>query len=155
MLRKGDLAKLTKEGPAGVVLLVEALVWLSLISVAIRILTLEGIARRLGLSESGTPIVLAGSQDLLAQDVKRALRAVEGRLPWTCTCLCQALAGTALLTRRGLPAVLSLGVAKGGGEAKDRIQAHAWLDCGALNITGGETSDSFSLLAKFMTGSSP
>ncbi len=150
MLRKGDLAKLATERPAGIVLLVEAALWLMIMSVAIRILAFGRIARILGLSESGEPIAPSSPPDGGAQDIRRAVRAVAARLPWTCTCLSQALAGMALLTRRGLPGTLSLGVAKGGGEAQGEFLAHAWLNCGDVNIAGEETSASFTPLARFV-----
>lgn len=54
------------------------------------------------------------------------------------TCLTQAFATQVLLSRRGLPARLRIGVVKG----KDgRLQAHAWVESNGVVVIGGSGPD--------------
>ena len=72
-----------------------------------------------------------------------------GRLAWAIAtagpylvgsrpCLPQALAAQLMLVRRGFPARLRLGVAKGdGGE----VQAHAWMETNGRVVVGGSLTE--------------
>lgn len=55
-------------------------------------------------------------------------------MPGLGNCLVQALTGRILLQRRGIPSDLRIGVAKKNGE---RLDAHAWLECGGAVVLGG------------------
>ena len=66
-------------------------------------------------------------------------------LPFDIGCLPQAMAGSAMLTRRALPIRLSLGVPKRGG-----MPAHAWLEAGNTPIMGTATSDAYAPIARFV-----
>lgn len=71
-----------------------------------------------------------------------ALGAAGRRTPWASTCLAMALAGRAMLHRRGLSSTLTLGLAPG-------LAAHAWLRCGAIMVSGGEEATTFTPVAHF------
>ena len=148
MFRRGDFAKLAARDLAGNFLLLETAICLVGISAAIRLVSFHKIAKFLDLTEIRADLSFSAPNDPKIQDIAHALRIVDARIPWTCTCLCQALAGIFLLSRRGFPAILHLGVSKGA-TTHDALLAHAWLDCGAINIMGGETAASFTLLARF------
>ncbi len=75
--------------------------------------------------------------------VSWAFRVLGGRIPWWSNCLTQAVAAKRLLTRRGIPSTLHLGVAEGGQERS--FEAHAWLEAGGRVITG-QTERSFEVL---------
>lgn len=49
------------------------------------------------------------------------------------SCLAQAIAGTILLTRRGHPASLHLGVVRG---PRETLGAHAWVECAGHVVLG-------------------
>jgi hypothetical protein len=66
-------------------------------------------------------------------------------LPFDLGCLPQAVAGSAMLRRRKLPARISLGVPKGGG-----LPAHAWLEAGNIPITGTAIADTYAPIARFV-----
>lgn len=51
------------------------------------------------------------------------------------TCLTQALAAQALLARRGRPAQLRIGVARG---RHGLLEAHAWVEVGGQVVVGGQ-----------------
>jgi hypothetical protein len=76
----------------------------------------------------------------VAQAVATAARLVAGA-----SCLEQAMAGFVMLRRRGVGAVVRLGVAKAG---ERRLHAHAWLDCGGRRIVGGDGSTDFTPLRR-------
>ncbi len=63
--------------------------------------------------------------------------------PYRATCLRQSLALWWLLRRRGIPAVLRIGVRKDAGE----LQAHAWVEHEGVALSGG--SDLISRFAAF------
>lgn len=69
-----------------------------------------------------------------AKQIKGIVEAVCKRTPWECTCLIRALTAKKLLNRRGYPCTLYMGVKAKSGKA---MEAHAWLRCGRLFVTGG------------------
>jgi hypothetical protein len=62
-----------------------------------------------------------------------AIAAASSCVPAT-SCLVRALAAQVLLTRRGYPARLRIGVAKGDG---GRLEAHAWVEGPGSVVSGG------------------
>jgi hypothetical protein len=66
------------------------------------------------------------------------------------TCLTQAIALQALLTRRGQEASLHIGVAR---DDKGQFEAHAWVESGGRVIIGGsrESTQRFTPIAAFDT----
>lgn len=77
--------------------------------------------------------------------IARALAVVSRRTPWRSNCLARALACRMMLARRGVSSTLVLGVDKQG----DRMEAHAWLECGGRILTGGEERDRFTIITTF------
>lgn len=64
--------------------------------------------------------------------------AVAARVvPWRSDCMVQALAARSWLAGQGLETRLVLGVPKQRGA---RFEAHAWLVCGDLTVTGGNVT---------------
>lgn len=66
-----------------------------------------------------------------------AIPRVALRLPWRADCLVQALAGQAMLLRRGIASTIAVGT---GRHPDGRFEAHAWLVCGEQVILGGDVS---------------
>ncbi|WP_246503483.1 lasso peptide biosynthesis B2 protein [Clostridium polyendosporum] len=66
--------------------------------------------------------------------------------PWESKCLVQALTAQNMLKRRKIYSTLYLGVAKKGSK---NINAHAWLRCGQVIVTGGYRREDFKEVAKF------
>ncbi|WP_010185610.1 lasso peptide biosynthesis B2 protein [Sphingomonas sp. PAMC 26605] len=65
--------------------------------------------------------------------VRWAIAAAARRMPFRTACLQQAIAARAMLRRRAIGSVLRLGVGDPSGTV---LEAHAWLDAGALKVTG-------------------
>ncbi|OYQ37179.1 hypothetical protein CHU95_02190 [Niveispirillum lacus] len=87
-------------------------------------------------------------QDQDIADVARALERAARRVPFTCTCLVRAMAGRAMLRRRGIPCTLHLGVARQNGA----LAAHAWLEAGGGVVTGGDEAPNFVPLVRLGDG---
>lgn len=66
-----------------------------------------------------------------------AIPRVALRLPWRADCLVQALAGQAMLLRRGIASTIAVGT---GRHPDGRFEAHAWLVCADRVILGGDVS---------------
>jgi Transglutaminase-like superfamily len=77
------------------------------------------------------------------QDVVWAVSRVSRAIPGA-TCLTQALAAQLLLSRRGLPSRLRIGVARGSGPA---LRAHAWLESDGVIVIGGSGVEAYTPLS--------
>ena len=126
-------------------LLAEAAVALGVARLAVLVLPFRWIAPRLGESMADSP-----EEDRLEPDLLRrigwAVSVASHHLPWVSRCLAEAIAGKAMLRRRGVPSTLYLGLAK---EGPADLEAHAWLRCGSTVLTGGQTSDVYTVIASF------
>ncbi|HYS18676.1 MAG TPA: lasso peptide biosynthesis B2 protein [Candidatus Binatia bacterium] len=118
-------------------LLVEAALFLWAIRLGLRMLPFRTLWRLL----DGAPRAFIGlptdrpfAPDRIAWAVSVTSQYVLGTRP----CLPQALAAQLLLVRRGLPACLRLGVAKGD---RGEVQAHAWMETDGRIVTGGSKSE--------------
>ncbi len=81
-----------------------------------------------------------------ARAVGWALQAAGRYTPWNSNCLAQAIAGKRMLHRRRLPSTLFLGVRKG---EEEEFEAHAWLDCDSVTLTGGHDHTGYSVVSSF------
>lgn len=130
-------------------LLIEAVIVIAIARASVRVLPFHRTAALFGLQEnrSGTP---AAAPALPAAAVRPAwaVRAAAARLPIAGTCLAQALAGSAILGRRGLATTVHLGVANDPLHP-ERLIAHAWLCCGDTIVTGAAGAGRYTPLAAF------
>lgn len=83
-----------------------------------------------------------------AHRVSRAIHAVSRRLPWTSTCLMQAVAAQRMLRRRGIASTCYLGMAATNA-ATDPLAAHAWVRVGDHMITGFCNEADYRVIAVF------
>ena len=90
-------------------------------------------------------VQLGRSQTRIALGVQHSIARWVRLLPVEMGCLPQAMAGSAMLRRRKLPARISLGVPKGGG-----LPAHAWLEAGNIPITGTAISETYAPIVRFV-----
>jgi hypothetical protein len=109
-------------------LLREALLELSVVRLALQSRPLSAVKREVA-AQSGTIDVPA-----TAWAVKTAARFVPGA-----ACLAQAVAMQRMLAKRGLPAVVEIGVAK----TDEKLAAHAWLVCDGEIVIGGDQAGAF------------
>jgi hypothetical protein len=114
-------------------LLLNAVFWVVLVRVSLRLMSFEQ-ARRWLANFSGA------ASDTSLQEVERllwAVRAASRNVLGSGPCLTQALVAQAFLQRRGLTTLLRIGVAK---DNAGNLQAHAWLEQDGKVIIG-ELSD--------------
>ncbi len=78
-----------------------------------------------------------------AKKVVWAVETASRYAPGARTCLTRALAVQVLLTRRGHPALLHIGVEKG---AESRLQAHAWIENQGEILIGGSELERYTPL---------
>jgi hypothetical protein len=81
--------------------------------------------------------------DAVARAVGRAVAAAARRLPWSSTCLVQALAARVMLSVRRRSSTLVLGVASENGV----FRAHAWLLSGGGTVCGGQEAPGYTAIA--------
>ncbi len=80
--------------------------------------------------------------------VGKAISRAAAYTPWESLCLTQSLTAQRMLQKRGIPGVFYLGAAKDE-EAKEKMKAHAWSQCGDNIITGGAGHEEFTVLSVF------
>jgi hypothetical protein len=126
--------------------LVEAGFWLGLARLAILVLPFRRVAPILGRHMAQSPEEMEAAPAELLDRISWAVTTASRHLPWDCLCLAQAMAGKAMLKRRGVPSTLYLGLAK---EPEAQLQAHAWLRCGVRILTGRRGMAGFTVIATF------
>ncbi|AEB08804.1 lasso peptide biosynthesis B2 protein [Desulfobacca acetoxidans] len=126
--------------------LLEAAFWLGIARLAILILPFRRIAPVLGRHMATSPEESGMAPVALLDRISWAVATASRHLPWDCRCLAQAIAGKAMLKRRGVSSTLYLGLAK---EGEAQLQAHAWLRCGERILTGRRGMAGFTIIATF------
>ncbi len=144
-----DLRRLGSLSCPEVALLAEAIAWTGIMRTAVGRVPLGRITGWMGLAQGATPTTLAPSLLVQAESVGWAVQVAAARAPWQATCLVQALAGVAMLRRRGIPGALNLGVATDG-LATPSVSAHAWLCCGDAVLTGGSALRRYRVITRFV-----
>jgi hypothetical protein len=94
---------------------------------------------------SPAPLSPAEEETVLA--IRWSVGAVAPWMPFRTLCLQQAIAARAMLARRGIGSVLHLGVQ---GLTGAKLEAHAWLDAGGLNVTGYPVDPALAEVGRFV-----
>jgi hypothetical protein len=115
-----------------------ALGWLMAATVAVRVLSYNTITRLIGRIPAARSPRTAMTPVECATAIRRAARI------WPAQCLPQAIAGSCLLRRSGRVPTVTLGVAAAEG---GRVDAHAWLRCDGVTVTGGGADRHYTPLA--------
>lgn len=143
------MARLRKAAPGSRALTAEAVTLLGLSRGLVLSVPFRWLARNLGEQRggvSGDPQgTLPADQTRTAETVGAAIEWASRHTPWRSNCLAKALAGRAMLARRGVPAALVLGVKRSG----ERLEAHAWLYAGERIVTGGAERPDFTAVVEF------
>ena len=160
-------------------LLFEVFCLLGIARLTLLLIPFRHLARRLGPLHTETPPDAPPAHVAHAQRVGQAIARVSPHTPWTSNCFPQALVAKYWLQRRRIPTTLYLGVAltkdaastparMGGGgfnlgapklnpggaslgapRPKLNMEAHAWLRCGPLIVTGERGHARFTVTAAF------
>ena len=126
-------------------LLLEAIFWLALASLAIAVLPFTHLGRLALFPVCGQA---PPQQRRLAETlrVRWAVVACARRVPWRAMCFQQGLAAQFMLRRRGIPSVLSYGVAP---DNERGLSAHVWVRDRDVDVIGGEIASRYAVLATF------
>ena len=128
-------------------LLVQVFVLLGVTRLAINVLSFRRLARAFGPHQVETPADAPAEQLVAARRIAWAIHRVSPYTPWKSNCFPQALTAKLLLRRRGIPSTLYLGAAFK--EDRSGLEAHAWLRCGPLYVTGGRGHERFGTVGVF------
>lgn len=126
-------------------LLIESLMCLVAARLAIALLPMPWVLRRVGTLQQESDLESHAVDAATARRVGFAIRAISRRLPPLGSCLAQALAGHAMLRRRGISCTICLGVARQDG----RLAAHAILRSGGAVLTGAGGQDKYTPIAAY------
>ncbi len=129
-------------------LFIEAFVLLGLMRAAILLFPFRRITALLGLKQGGGTSLPAADRAVDPSAIGWAVQAAAARTHWESACLAQALTGMVMLSRRGVGAILYLGVAKDENDP-GAMSAHAWLRCGDAILTGAGGVERFSAISSF------
>jgi len=130
-------------------LLIKAALLLEAIKLGMRLLpfrTLRHLLARVARTPVGAWRADHSSPERVVWAVETASRHTLG----VKTCLTQALAAQILLARRGRPALLHVGVAKGG--EPGQFQAHAWVESEGKVVIGGSELKRYARLTVLEVG---
>ena len=131
-----------------VLLIGEALCWLVVARVALRIVPVARILRwQQRPMKRRTSRTDAGTQEL-GQRVRHAVLVAVRYSPASFVCFPQCLAASALLRRHGLGSRLHYGVTRQAG----RLVAHTWLESGGEVVIGGEVAEEYATLGVYGAG---
>jgi hypothetical protein len=134
-------------------LLVQVFAMLGLARLTLRVLPFRRLAQHLGPLQGETPLDAPSDHLVQARRVALAIARVSPYTPWESNCFPQALTAKFWLRRRGIPTTLYLGVAlnksETAGSHRPEMEAHAWLRCGPLLVTGGRGHERFTVTARF------
>lgn len=127
-------------------LLIAATFWLGLSRLALLIIPFKFIAPFLGqhMSESDHQVDLDTAKK--AERIGWAVLAAARRTPWESACLAQAMAAKRLLQHWNIPSTLYLGMAK---DDENELQAHAWVRCGSIILTGESHLHRYAVVSTF------
>lgn len=128
----------------------EALLWLFMSMLLVKRVPFRYWSRFLGAKAAADSLDETPDCPDAVREVSQAIRRVNRAFRGRFTCLMEAVAGKAMLNRRGIPNTLALGartVPSEGGELN--MEAHAWLRCGQTILLGGEAHDRFTVVAQF------
>lgn len=128
------------------VLLLEALLWLGIVGVLVRVVPFRRIAPYLGNQMRESPTHIAPVFQAQVARIGWAVQTVNRWLPWPGTCLVQAIAAKRMLQRRKIASTLYLGVRR---PAEHALQAHAWLRSGEAILTGAPAHQGYTVISTF------
>jgi hypothetical protein len=82
----------------------------------------------------------------LLERIQLSIMRASKKSPWRTRCFEQALAARMMLKRRGIATTTYFGVLK---NENDKIEAHAWLKCGAFVVTGWQRMNEYKIVGTF------
>lgn len=126
-------------------LLFEALFLTALARAVILLIPFKKYQKYLGVYSQKTSYEVPIDKYRIIKRISWAVNIVSKYTPWESKCLVQAVTAQRMLKTRKIGSTLYLGVNKD----KNNLNAHAWLRCGQVIVTGGYNKGAFKVVAKF------
>lgn len=83
-----------------------------------------------------------------ARDIRRVIGLAASYSPWIANCYPQALTARVLMGLYGLPYAIHFGLRR---DAENReVAAHAWVVCGPVDVTGGQSFATYTVVRSFV-----
>lgn len=136
-------ARLRRMGFRDGLLLAEAVLAVTLASLAVAVLPFASLARMLS-SGRGPDLEAEEKEERLLRKGRWAVEAAAKRLPWRTVCFQKGLAYHAMMRRRGIATRLHYGVAQSPDQG---LRAHVWVTHRGAAFVGGEVAAEFACLA--------
>lgn len=143
------LRRFGRVGPGRRRLLAEAVLWLAIARLAVLLVPFRRLGPLLGRATAmgaASPALAAG-QSAEAREIAWAVTRAARHMPFAAACLPQAIAARRMLRRRGIAAALYLGNAR---DAAGRLEAHAWVLAGTVEVTGFPVARRFAPISCFL-----
>ena len=134
--------RLARLGWTDRVLLVEAMIVLTLASIAIKVVPFRHVVR--AAAAFGRPVKDGTPPDLLIRKIVWWVNSAGNRVPWRAVCFQRGLAVHVMLRRRGISSFLHYGVAQA-----DSLKAHVWVSAAGRDVIGGQEAAGFTRLASY------
>lgn len=132
---KTKLIRFGRLSPEDRWLYLRAAFWIGMARIWLAALPFQRLASRLNRETGST----RADPELLRR-IGSAVSAAGANVPWRSDCFPQAIAAHQLLKGHGYASTIHLGVDRG---SEDELLGHAWVTCGEVCVTGGETRDRF------------
>jgi len=146
--RPGEVARAFARRGSRKLMMMRIYVLLVVMRGVIRAFSLQRISARLGAPMAETPTAGVSDEQLrYARSVGRAIDKAAPRTPTNSNCYPQALTAWWLLHRKRIPTTFYYGAAFD--EDGTALEAHVWLRCGPLVVTGGRQRRRFAPLTWF------
>ena len=137
---RGKIAKFGALGRADKRMFVRAVWWLLVARLMLMLIPFRRLSRRLA---SSRPMNSRKPDPDFVRRVGVAVARAANNVPWRSDCFPQTVAARTLLRRRGYRSTIHFGVER---EGEDELNAHAWLTCGNMTVTGGSGLERFTEL---------
>jgi hypothetical protein len=140
-----DARRLGSSPPSDIALLVEAVLFVAVASLAAKWLPFRWIAAFASRRARALPRDLS-DRARWASRVSWAVRAASRRSALRAVCLEQGLAAQAMLRRRGISATLYYGAAP---DQPLTVKAHVWVRDGEIDVIGTEVASQYAIVGRF------
>lgn len=146
-MKRRKITRLRKMSANDRLLLLEACATLFLAKLLVIVCSFNVVAKLLGKVNQVSGFKPSAEQMLMVAHVQRVLSIVSSNVPWSSVCLDKALAAMIMLNRRRIPNTLYLGVKLN--KDKQKLDAHAWVECNDSIFVGGAHSKNYRTVAFF------
>jgi hypothetical protein len=106
----------------------------------------SALKHKWGIAGEESPSTATYDEYMFCKRVAYAVNQVCNKTKWESKCLVRALTAQKLLAEKGIDSTMYLGCR----EEDGKMEAHAWIRCGRMIVTGGNgTANGYAIVEKF------